>query len=706
VSFLKLAVAGCLSAQAVGAQTLRIVPDADRMLNITASGDVAALFDEQELAGDPRDGESGAPITEYTNGWAGWALYYPMESIVDLGQEYQLSDVYYYDINGSDSLYMWCGNGSDWEVIFAETSNAYNSWTGHSTSCAGRYLKFHWKSPSTSVTEMVLYGTPLGEGPEPVPEPVLHEHPTFDELMGVNGFIDDDRDLLQVTNNIREYRNWAWDDGNNGSSPDYPNNLFAWSPSAVRWNGGGWDFDEYYEDLTGRGVNLQPVFQGVAPWLYDRFVGDSAKPMPIGADSTDPLSFAMHADYMYQYAARFGVENINSGLRVDAENTARSGLGLIQYMEVWNEPDKYWKGSGGYFSPQVHAALLSADYDGHMGALGEGFGIKTADSSIKVVMGGLIGFNLDYLKGMKFWADQNRDGDFPADVLNFHHYCLNNGLQGEGIATKGVSPEENRLKEQLQVLVEYRNRYLPGKELWLSEFGWDTHPESNFGAPNIGENDTYEIQGRWLVRAFLEIAAAGFDKGHQFMLRDTWDTSPGTFATSGLVHDKYDTLFAVYEKKPSWYYVNAFHKNMRNFRFESDLSVNVPEGFRLYQMSHQSQGDSVALVVWNSNDSAESVNVEIPAWAENARMVRLQEGENLGVVSELQQSQGKWLVPELNGRPVLIFCEQTVTGLRVAEETLFESSDSERDGHRVNMKGQVLKPEVKFRSLSRGLPVR
>jgi hypothetical protein len=153
-----------------------------------------------------------------------------------------------------------------------------------------------------------------------------------------------------------------------------------------------------------------------------------------------------------------------------------------------------------------------------------------------MVMGGLAGLDLNYIKAMKAWADWNRDGDFPADVLNVHSYS--NNIGGQGASRIGISPEADRLKDRLKELVDYRNRYLPGKELWLSEFGYDTHPASVQRAPAIGATSEEEVQARWLARSFLAIAAAGFDRAAQYMLRDVSPESTTKYDTSGLVTQK------------------------------------------------------------------------------------------------------------------------------------------------------------------------
>lgn len=134
--------------------------------------------------------------------------------------------------------------------------------------------------------------------------------------------------------------------------------------------------------------------------------------------------------------------------------------------------------------------------------------------------------------GMNGSGDQGRMGT-DAD-----------GQQGE--ATTGVSPEADDLRGGLARISAWRDIWLPGKELWLSEFG--------------------------IVRGFLAVTASGFDRAHVFVSRDSWDESPGKFATSGLVHDNDGTNEAKHAHKTSWYWVNTLHKTLRNFRFDSDLS--------------------------------------------------------------------------------------------------------------------------------------
>lgn len=97
--------------------------------------------------------------------------------------------------------------------------------------------------------------------------------------------------------------------------------------------------------------------------------------------------------------------------------------------------------------------------------MGEGFGVKQADPDMKFVFGGLAGLSLSYIQAMKLWSDYYRNGSFPADVINVHHYCNTRGRQHPKEIAYGISPEEDGLKEKLEKLVKWRNANLPDKEI-------------------------------------------------------------------------------------------------------------------------------------------------------------------------------------------------------------------------------------------------
>lgn len=143
----------------------------------------------------------------------------------------------------------------------------------------------------------------------------------------------------------------------------------------------------------------------------------------------------------------------NRSLNDSTPQPAVSGLDLLDWIEVWNEPN-CGGGKGGresWFSNIEIVAMQSAVYDGHLGAMPDTVGIKTADASMNVSFGGLCGgsnrsassndfYDILYnWQTVRWWSDYYRNGSVPAEAVAYHFYARNcTGCW----PTVGVSPEE------------------------------------------------------------------------------------------------------------------------------------------------------------------------------------------------------------------------------------------------------------------------
>jgi hypothetical protein len=282
---------------------------------------------------------------------------------------------------------------------------------------------------------------------------------------GVNGLIVDDPANLAPLGWVREYHNWGWICDNYAAGPAYPGMLYTFM------NFNGWDWDVFFSMLKAQGVMGFPAVQGSVPWMN----GSAIPPVLANADKTLAASYVAHADTMFQIAARYGSVKVpDAELKLKANQTRVSGLGTVTYFENFNEED-----NAAAFTPDAMAAMCSADYDGDQMRLGTTFGVKNADPSARLVMGGLSGAYptpkwqasiLAYLDGMRAWAAAHRAGDFPADVVNVHYYSFNT-TSGQ----PALSPEDDHVKDKLAAVVSYRNQNLLGKEVWWTEFGYDTY---------------------------------------------------------------------------------------------------------------------------------------------------------------------------------------------------------------------------------------
>ena len=422
-----------------------------------------------------------------------------------------------------------------------------------------------------SASGQTLRGDPANTGGDGA------DAPAFGRFVGSNSFFDENPVAYEAVGNIREYHPWSFTEWTTGAIADGNGNvndsIKSMNPQATFID--GWSaFDNYYGNMAERGIEVTICVHGTA--------GDRQRPDyqdPDGTRSEYPSSYLGHAQSMFQLAARYGSnKDADPALvRTAAGTEKKIGLGYIKYFENFNEPSNFG------FTGKQFAAMLSADYDGHMGTMGPDVGVKAADPNAKVVFGGSYVtwfnvtadglFNDAFVVDMMTWFDANRtleqwraahggsvDGyaKYPFDVISVHGYSWDD-------SGFGVSAEESRYYEKFKTFVDSCNTAFPGKELFFSEFGWDTSQNSTNRASAPGHT-TLETQGRWLVRQFLLAAAAGIDRARQFMMPDAGSDpiNPDWFGTSGMLHGVQGSD----NFKPSWYYVGT----MRNVL--KDASMN------------------------------------------------------------------------------------------------------------------------------------
>jgi hypothetical protein len=256
----------------------------------------------------------------------------------------------------------------------------------------------------------------------------------------------------------------------------------------------------------------------------------------------------------------------------------------------------------GYFNPEEYAAMLSACYDGHEGKLGAGFGVKTADPSINVVMAGLANLDMNYVDKMNAWFQANRkDKRFAAEVLNFHHYSNRNDINAKTDFDIGVSPEADNLREKLAVVNAWRKQNYPNKQLWLSEYGYDTSNASPQSPLQYGKLTLDELQAMWLVRASLDIIAAGIDRAFIYNAIDEPGEN-GLFAASGLTHSQ----AAGFTKKQSWYKIKDL---LQKINGKTLANANTGTSVQNYWFQ---QGENIAAFMWSPTSDGTMIKLVHP----------------------------------------------------------------------------------------------
>lgn len=456
---------------------------------------------------------------------------------------------------------------SDWlgSTTLTEAQLNENGWTRIDIKAEVRYIQIGYQDGGAPL-EAVIYGYQTSESEETIIGETVRPLPTVGDMMGMCGLLGDyscSIEQLQASTVVREYHNFGW----SYASASFPSKSTLLSNTVVG------NFDTLYKQYSDarNGLLIIPCLQwneqSSPARIYNYETGKLSNTIASWDEKYDPQTYVAIADCVYQYAARYGsskmgylVDNIIG--HSDAAIGATAGRGYIKWIEIGNEPNG--EDSAGA-TPYQLAALQSAAYDGHQKTLladvynpnsfGYIFGGKNADPDIKLAMAGLAGLGNRYITSMVYWMRANRtDGCIAIDAFNYHTYFGKTfTLNGQNI-TVGVSPEEYGLADALSVLIEYRDKYYPNVEVWLTEFGWDTNQsyETMTSAHVYGEyEDTplgiitraREIQGMWLTRCYLIMSAIGIDKATMYMCEDTAGanemTSVGKYGTCGIWGNDY-----------------------------------------------------------------------------------------------------------------------------------------------------------------------
>ena len=364
--------------------------------------------------------------------------------------------------------------------------------------------------------------------------------------------------LIKSFSLARHYMDWDKLEHTQGS--------YTFNPT----NQGGWDYDAMYTRLKQEGILVLACLKTTPPWLVSTWPAaeqdNENVPIPFGADRSDPASYIAQAKVAFQYAARYGFNTTvdKSLLSVSKENKLLVGMGLIKYIECNNEEDRWWKGPKAQQSAEEYAANMSAFYDGNMGKLGKGVGIKTADPTMVVVMGGLALDDPIYVKNMIEWCKKNRgykaDGSINLcfDIINYHRYTRLNDV--------GVAPELSTAGKVADSFVSVANTLINKPEVWITECGYDINPGSSQRAISIGNKSALVTQGDWTLRTALLYMRHGISKLFFYQLYDDTPNSNGTYATAGLVDDK--------GRRPAADYLLQTTKLMGNYTYVKTISVD------------------------------------------------------------------------------------------------------------------------------------
>lgn len=566
-------------------QKIRVTPE--MLINDMGIERIENFFCEFENDGDPLYGVEGQIPQVHPRHDHWWVGQTDLAFTVDLGAIYQITNMYFYNDYdaykpeadkhdyGVRKVRVKMGTPFSWEYDELHAPKE-REWTGFETGYKTRFINFSFNN-NQAPSEILIYGYKVEDVDLTPPERKEHKFSDLSHFVGMNAFVNDADDINRAVTYIREYHPWTWTCEGEGTDVTLSTN-----PSLNKM----WDFDDYYTRMHNYGIALCPTISTHSK----RFPKDGFEP------SDDPRNFLSYAAMLYQFVARYGSnKDIDPDtVKVGEGQEKKIGLGVLSALEPLNEPDGTWLGRGQYFSPFEMAAFLSICYDGHEGMY-KNVGVKQADPNFFMSMSGGAGLHLGRLRAMQFWCEYNRkDKKLPFDAINAHCYCGKSvdkaGIiqlvdvnidDRDALSEKvyvGVSPEEGDIIGRFDCIRDWRDRYYPDMEIWLTEFGWDTNQsyKTSTAAHAYGKYTGRQVQGMWLVREYLLLSSIGIERAAMYMSRDCGpeEHAIGKYGSSGLVRFPIEITpnnVIMGNKKDSFYYVYTLKEIISDTRFDCEL---------------------------------------------------------------------------------------------------------------------------------------
>jgi len=277
---------------------------------------------------------------------------------------------------------------------------------------------------------------------------------------------------------------------------------------------------------------------------------------------------------------------------------------------------------------------------------------------------------------MQFWCKYNRkDGKLPFDVINAHCYCgkkldeegfakygnvnlEDRGDQGQAVWV-GISPEEGNIASAFDRIRDFRDRYYPDMEIWLTEFGWDTNQsfKTSTSAHAYGEYTGRQVQAMWLVREYLLLSSIGIEKAAMYMSRDCGpeETAVGKYGSSGLIRFPIEidpTNVVQGNKKDSFYYVYTLKELLKDCFFDKEID-SLNEYVKIFK--YETNEGKAKYALWcTTSDSTKVPGFKLKVNKKNKyELVEFVNERYNGKRSELDASSG-YVTVNVSENPIFV----------------------------------------------------
>jgi hypothetical protein len=362
------------------------------------------------------------------------------------------------------------------------------------------------------------------------------------DFIGLNGHFKFKPALYApVTRLVRNYHNIDWDVRTPGDATSFPNclNGVNWDKHVYgKWRKHGFEIDAsiQFSSLGPGNPKFEALWQGKDQWSFN---------------------------YGYNLAQYFGPSGDHK---------------LLTSVEIGNEPGKR-------FDDKLYKTIFISMANG----------IRQADPELKIVTCATTTGAAD-----KYYKQLDQTFAGPEirnlyDVISIHNYAFKQEDEKQHPWDRSYpeDPEIDFLK-QVDEVIWWRNANVPGKEIWITEFGWDAVTEDKLekrkgGFKKYGWQGVSDLQqAQYLIRAILCFSSRDVQRAYIYYFND--NNAPAAHAASGLTRK--------FEPKVSYWAVKHLYETLAEYKFAS-IVRREPGGIYVFEFVNGNDESEVIWVAWS-----------------------------------------------------------------------------------------------------------
>jgi len=197
------------------------------------------------------------------------------------------------------------------------------------------------------------------------------------------------------------------------------------------------------------------------------------------------------------------------------------------------------------------------------------------------------------------------------DVLNIHTYSMIEGYP----TWRRVWPEHGGIPYLKRVtdMLAYRDAHAPGKQVWVTEFGYDAGTKK----PGPGDfagwvSSTETEQAQWIVRSFLMFSSLGLDRAYLYYYDD--NDEPILHGSSGITRH--------FAPKPAYYAMAHLYKTLGDYRFSRVVQQDKDDLY-IFEYVNPDQPAQPIWVIWSPTGTQRDVFKHIAVPGKALRAVKM-----------------------------------------------------------------------------------